>query len=149
VLSSANALGRNPFTLFNADTAAAGCPAFSAFLHSAHTAFSLRANAEARTTDYNTDTRRRRALLNDPASFRGRFLNDVVLRKARRNNESYQGGTNKNCAHWEGSPSVARTRLLIRFHGAWFRVLTSKRPIFRTGKIVLTEADPLRHGPFR
>jgi hypothetical protein len=97
----ANALGRNPFTLFNGDTAA-GCTAFSAFFHGAHTAFSLRANAKAHTADYHTDTRRRRALLNDRAPLRGRFLNDVIVRKARRNHEGCQGGTNKNCAHWEG-----------------------------------------------
>jgi hypothetical protein len=39
----------------NGDTAAAG---FSAFFHGAHSAFSLRANAEADTADDHTDTRR-------------------------------------------------------------------------------------------
>jgi hypothetical protein len=67
---------RATFTLLNGDTAAGG-PAFSAFFHGAHSAFGLRANAEAGTADDHTDPWRRGPFLNDPASLRGRFLNDV------------------------------------------------------------------------
>jgi hypothetical protein len=56
------------FTLLNGDTAAAG---FSAFFHGAHSAFSLRANAEADTADDHTDTRRGGPFLDNPASLRG------------------------------------------------------------------------------
>jgi hypothetical protein len=93
---------RATFTLLN-DSSTSGRAAFSAFFHSAHSAFSLSANAEAGTANHDTDTRRRRPFLNNSASFRGRFLNDVVIRKAGRDNESRQGGTGQNCSH-EKSP---------------------------------------------
>jgi hypothetical protein len=93
---------RATFTLLN-DSSTSGRAAFSAFFHSAHSAFSLSANAEAGTTDHDTDTRRRRPFLNNSASFRGWLLDDVVIRKARRDNESRQGGTGQNCSH-EKSP---------------------------------------------
>ena len=67
------------------DDIAAGGPGLSAF--GAHSAFSFCANAEADTADHHTDTGRR-AFLNNPASFRGRFLNDVIVGKARRNHQS-------------------------------------------------------------
>src|SRR4029453_3924340 len=89
---------RATFTLLNGDTAA-GRPALSAFFHGAHPAFGLRANAEAYTADDHTDTRRRGPFLHDPASLRGRFLNDVVVRKARRNDESCQSDSGQNCSH--------------------------------------------------
>ena len=100
-------LANNPFTLFNADTAAASRrPTLSAFFHGSHAAFRLRANAEAYGTDLHTDTGRR-PLLNDPASLRGRVLNDVVVRKARRSHESCQGSSGEQCAH--GSLLTARS----------------------------------------
>jgi len=89
---------RRGFTLLN-DSITPSCAAFSAFFHSAHSAFGLRADAEPGTADHNTDTRRRRAFLNDPASLRGRLLNDVVVCKARGNNESCQSDTGQNCSH--------------------------------------------------
>src|SRR5437588_762116 len=46
------------FTLLNNDVAAGS--GFSAFFHGAHSAFSLRANAEAGRANHHTDTRRRR-----------------------------------------------------------------------------------------
>jgi hypothetical protein len=93
---------RATFTLLN-DSGAPTCPAFSAFFHSTHSAFSLRANAEAGTADHDTDTRRRWPFFNNSASFRGRLLNDVIVRKAWRHNESCQGDTAQNCSH-EKSP---------------------------------------------
>jgi hypothetical protein len=93
---------RATFTLLNGDTAAGR---FSAFFHGAHSAFGLRANAEAGTADDHTDTRRRGSFLNDPASLRGWFLNDVVVRKARRNDETCQSGSGQNCSHGK-SPSL-------------------------------------------
>jgi hypothetical protein len=89
---------RRGFTLLN-DSITPSRAAFSAFFHSAHSAFSLRADAESGTADHNTDTRRRRPFLNDPASLRGRFLNDVVVCKARGNNESCESDTGQNCSH--------------------------------------------------
>jgi hypothetical protein len=50
---------RATFTLLD-NSSAPSCPAFSAFFHSTHSAFSLRANAEAGTADHDTDTRRSR-----------------------------------------------------------------------------------------
>jgi citrate lyase beta subunit len=103
--SSLLPLANNPFTLFNADTAAASRrPTLPAFFHGSHAAFRLGANAEADGTDLHTDTGRR-PLLNDPASLRGRVLNDVVVRKARRNHESCQSSTSEHCAHGK-SPSL-------------------------------------------
>jgi hypothetical protein len=89
---------RRGFTLLN-DSITPSRAAFSAFFHSAHSAFSLRADAESGTADHNTDTRRRRPFLNDPASLRGRFLNDVIVCKARGNNESCQSDAGQNCSH--------------------------------------------------
>src|SRR5215216_2335864 len=112
----AHALRRDPFTLLNDDTATS--PAFSAFFDGAHAAFSLRADAEAETADHHTDTRRR-PLLNDPASLRGWFLNDVIVREARRNDESCQSGTGENCSHGK-SPSRGGMIFLNSFEAAWF-----------------------------
>jgi hypothetical protein len=64
-----------------------------ALFHGAHSAFGLGANAEASPADDHTDAWRRGSFLNDRASLRGRFLNDVLVRKARRNDESCQGGS--------------------------------------------------------
>jgi hypothetical protein len=107
---------RATFTLFNDSSPASG-PAFSAFFHSTHSAFSLSANAEAGTADHDTDTRRRRPFLNNSASFRGWLLDDVVIRKARRDNESCQGGTGQNCSHekspFEFANDFASTRMKL------------------------------------
>ena len=86
-------------TLLNRDIAAGG-PGLSAFC--AHSGFSFCSNPEANTADHHTDTWRR-AFLNNPTSFRRRFLNDVVVGKCRRCEESCEGGTGQNCAH-EKSP---------------------------------------------
>jgi hypothetical protein len=107
---------RATFTLLN-DSSAPSPPAFPAFFHSAHSAFSFRANTEPGTADHHTDTRGRRPFLNDPAPLRGRLLNDVVVRKAWRDNESCQTGTGQSCSH-EKSPSkfpndFASTRLKL------------------------------------
>jgi hypothetical protein len=107
---------RPTFTLFNDSSPSSG-PAFSAFFHSTHSAFSLSANAEAGTADHDTDTRRRRPFLNNSASFRGWLLDDVVIRKARRDNESCQGGTGQNCSHekspFEFANDFASTRMKL------------------------------------
>jgi hypothetical protein len=63
----------------------------------------IRLSASVRTpkadpTDDHSDTGCR-AFLNDPASLRSRFLNDVVVRKGWCNDESCQGSTSKNCSH--------------------------------------------------
>src|SRR3984893_4492073 len=84
-------------TLLN--NGSAGRSAFSAFFHSAHSAFSLGANAEPAGPDHHADTRRRRPFLNDSASLRGRLLNDVIVRKAGRNNESRQSAAGKHSSH--------------------------------------------------
>ena len=96
------------FTLLN-DGIPAASGGFSAF--GAHSGFSLCANAETDPPDHHPDTGRR-AFLNDPASLRSRFLNDVVVRKARRNDKSCQGSTSQNCSHWEVSLQSARFSLL-------------------------------------
>jgi hypothetical protein len=89
--SSSVRLSRRPtFTLLNGDPAAGS---FSAFFHGAHSAFGLRPNAEASAADDHTDARRRGPFLDDPAPLRGRLLNDVVVRKARRNDKSCQSGS--------------------------------------------------------
>jgi hypothetical protein len=72
------------FTLLN-DGISTGSGSFSAFC--AHSAFSLGAYSEADPTDDHPDTGCR-AFLNDPASLRSRFLNDVVVRKGWCNDES-------------------------------------------------------------
>jgi hypothetical protein len=77
---------RATFTFLD-DRSASG-RAFSAFLYSTHSALGLRANAEADRADDDTDARRRGPFLNNPASLRGRLLNDVVIGKGGRNNES-------------------------------------------------------------
>ena len=69
-------------------SSASSRPAFAALFHRAHSAFSLRANTEADRADHHPDTRRRRPFLNDPAPLRGRLLDNVVVRKGWRNNES-------------------------------------------------------------
>ncbi len=81
-------------TLLNRDIAA-GSPGLSAFC--AHSGFSFCSNPEANTADHHTDTGRR-AFLNNPTSFRRRFLNDVVVGKCGRYEESCEGGTGQNCA---------------------------------------------------
>jgi hypothetical protein len=97
-LTSTVSARRATFTFLD-NSSAPSRPDFSAFFHSTHSAFSLRANAEAGTADHDTDTRRSRPFLNNSASFRGRLLNDVVVRKAWRHNESCQGGTGQDCSH--------------------------------------------------
>jgi hypothetical protein len=77
------------FTLLN-NGISTGSGSFSAFC--AHSAFSLGAYSEADPTDDHPDTGCG-AFLNDPASLRSRFLNDVVVRNARRDDESCQGST--------------------------------------------------------
>ena len=72
----------------------------------AHSGFSFCANAEADTPNYDTDTGRG-AFLNNPASFRRRFLNNVVVGKARRDHQSCQSGTAQNCSH-ENLPHPVR-----------------------------------------
>jgi hypothetical protein len=83
------------FTLLN-DGIPTGSGSFSAFC--AHSAFSLGAHSKADPTDDHPDTGCR-AFLNDPASLRSGFLNDVVVRKGWCNDESCQGSTSKNCSH--------------------------------------------------
>jgi len=95
-------------TLLN-DSSATTRPAFSAFFHSAHSAFSFRANAEPNTADHHTDTRRRWPFLNDPASLRGRLLNDVIVGKARGNDESRQSDTGQKLLAWEVSLQLEMT----------------------------------------
>jgi hypothetical protein len=85
-------------TLLN-DSRATSRSAFSALFDSAHSAFRLRPNAESNTADHHTDTWRRWSFLNNPASLRGWLLNDVVVGKARGNDESRQSGTGQNCSH--------------------------------------------------
>jgi hypothetical protein len=101
--TSLNQMPRKPLsggaTLLNRDIAAGG-PGLSAFC--AHSSFSFCSNPEANTADHHTDTGRR-AFLNNPTSFRRRFLNDVVVGKCGRYEESCEGGTGQNCAH-EKSP---------------------------------------------
>jgi hypothetical protein len=105
-------LANDPLTFFNADTAAACSGAsFSAFLHGAHAAFSLRASAEAERADLHTDTGRHRPFFDNPAPLCGGILDDVVVRKARRNDESCHSGTEENCAHGR-SPSIRKLNLL-------------------------------------
>lgn len=117
----------NPFTLlFNDDTAAAGRAAFSAFFDGTHTAFGLRADAKAGAADYHADTRRRGPLLNDPASFRGRLLDDVIVREGRRNDESGQSGADENCSHRISSFSVVDT-FSKTFEAPWFRIARERR----------------------
>ena len=89
---------RTPFTLL--DNGFASSPALAAL--SAHSAFSFRAHAETNTPDYDPDTRSG-AFLDDPASFRARFLNDVVVREGGSNRQNCQSGTGQNCSH-EKSP---------------------------------------------
>src|SRR5262249_55119567 len=91
---------------------ASGRSAFVAFFHSAHSTFSLRANAEADRADHHTDTRRRRPFLNNPAPLRGRLLDDVVVRKGWRNNESRKSGIGQSCTHGSRSPDQDSSRLL-------------------------------------
>jgi hypothetical protein len=86
------------FTLLN-DGIPAASRGFSAFCHGAHSAFSLRANTEACTADHHAHTRRSWSFFNDPASLRSWFLNDVVVCKGWRHDESCQGSTSENCSH--------------------------------------------------
>src|ERR671934_522048 len=65
---------------------------------SAHSAFSLSANAESDAANDHPHTRCG-TFFNDPASLRSRFLNDVVVRKGWRDDESRQSSTSQNCAH--------------------------------------------------
>src|SRR5262245_37717879 len=60
---------RATFTFLN-HSSASSRPAFVAFFHRAHSAFSLRANTEAGRADHHTDTRRRRPFLDNPAPLR-------------------------------------------------------------------------------
>jgi hypothetical protein len=84
---------RTPFTFLN--NGLASSPALAAL--SAHSAFSFCPHAETNTSDYDPDSRRR-AFLDDPAPFRARFLNDVVVRKGGRNRQNCQSGTGQNCS---------------------------------------------------
>jgi len=138
-LTSTVSARRATFTFLD-NSSAPSRPDFSAFFHSTHSAFSLRANAEAGTADHDTDTRRSRPFLNNSASFRGRLLNDVVVRKAWRHNESCQGGTGQDCSHkkspFEFPNDFASTRMkllgsraqsvasfdLVRYHRANKRI---------------------------
>src|SRR5689334_4317320 len=86
------------FTLLNDSGIATGSGSFSAFC--SHSAFSFGANAESDAADDHPDPRCR-TFLNDPAPLRSRLLNDVVVRKGGRNDESCQGSTSQNCSHWE------------------------------------------------
>jgi hypothetical protein len=97
------------FTLLN-DGIPAASGGFSAFCHGAHSAFSLRANTEACTADHHAHTRRSWSFFNDPASLRSWFLNDVVVRKGWRHDESCQGSTSENCSHGK-SPFKVKPRL--------------------------------------
>jgi hypothetical protein len=103
-------------TLLNDSSATTG-PAFPAFFHCAHSAFSLRANAEPNTADHHTDTRRRWSFLNNSASLRGWLLNDVVVGKAGGNDESRQSGTGQNWSH-EKCPFRNRTDF-VATHVKW------------------------------
>jgi hypothetical protein len=85
---------RAPLTFLN--DSLAGRPGLAAL--GAHSALSFCANAETNTPDYDTDTRRR-AFLDDPASFRARFLNDVEVGKSGRNDQNRKSGTGQNCSH--------------------------------------------------
>jgi hypothetical protein len=89
---------RSPFTFL--DNCFASSPALAAL--SAHSAFGFCAYPETNTPDYDPDPRGR-AFLYDSASFRARFLNDVVVREGRRNHQNCQSGTGQNCSH-EKSP---------------------------------------------
>jgi hypothetical protein len=95
---------RATFTLLN-DSSAPSPPAFPAFFHSAHSAFSFRANTERGTADHHTDTRGRRPFLNNPAPLRSRLLNDVVVGKAWRDNKSCQRGTGQ-CRDRDGAAAL-------------------------------------------
>jgi hypothetical protein len=107
VLPFSNWSPRATFTFLN-NGSASGRSAFSAFFYGAHSAFSLGANAEPGRPDHDTDAWRRRSFLNNPASLRGRLLNDVIVRKAGRNNKRRQSGTGQNSSH--GSlPSLEMT----------------------------------------
>ena len=89
---------RTPFTFL--DNGFASSAALAAF--SAHSAFSFCAHAETNTPHYDPDPRGG-AFLDDPASFRARFLNDVVVREGGSNRQNCQSGTGQNCSH-EKSP---------------------------------------------
>src|SRR2546421_661443 len=89
---------RATFAVLNHGSASSR-PAFVAFFYGAHSAFSLRANAEAGRAAHHTDARRRRPFLNNPAPLRGRLLDDVVVRKGWRKKESRKSGAGQNCAH--------------------------------------------------
>src|SRR6476646_4137598 len=86
------------FTLLNDSGIATGSGSFSAFC--SHSTFSFGANAESDAPDDYPDPRCR-TFLNDPAPLRSRLLNDVVVRKDGRDDESCQGSTSQNCSHWE------------------------------------------------
>jgi hypothetical protein len=85
---------RTPFTFL--DNGFASSPALAALC--AHSAFSFCAHAETNTPDYDPDPRGG-AFLDDPASFRARFLNDVVVREGGCNRQNCQSGTGQNCSH--------------------------------------------------
>jgi hypothetical protein len=85
---------RTPFTFL--DNGFANSAALAAF--SAHSAFSFCPHAEANTPDYDPDPRGG-AFLDDPASFRARFLNDVVVREGGSSRQNCQSGTGQNCSH--------------------------------------------------
>jgi hypothetical protein len=105
--ATADSSPRGPTFAFLNHSSASSRPAFVAFFYGAHSTFSLRANTEAGRADHHTDTRRRRPFLNDPAPLRGRLLDDVVVRKGWRNNESRKSGTGQNCTHGK---SLSRSR---------------------------------------
>jgi hypothetical protein len=86
------------FTLLNDSGIATGSGSFSAFC--SHSTFSFGANAESDAADDHPDPRCR-TFLNDPAPLRSWLLNDVVVRKGGRDDESCQGSTSQNCSHWE------------------------------------------------
>jgi hypothetical protein len=87
------------------DTAARR-PAFVTYFHGAHPAFSFRANTEPATADHNPDIGRW-PFLDDPTTLRSRFLNDVVVRKGRRNKESCQGSAGQNGSHGKSPINVS------------------------------------------
>jgi hypothetical protein len=113
------------FTLLNLDTAA-GRPTFVALFHGAHSAFSFRADPKSGPADHYTNTRRW-PFLNDSASLGSRFLNDIIVRKCGRNEESCQSSTDKNCTHGESPFDVLLVRESNLFDGHLFRQPSDQR----------------------
>ena len=102
---------RTPFAFLVFYNGFATSAALAAF--SAHSAFSFCAHAETNTPDYDPDPRGG-AFLDNSASFRARFLNDVVVRKRGRNRQNCQSGTGQNCSHDKSPLMELDTRRRVR-----------------------------------